>query len=56
MKTQRTNNKKGWIGTLDRAPFDETFHDLESFDEGFEVELEYNESVTIFWAACDDTC
>ena len=34
MKSRRDARKDSWIVPLDKAPFDETFHELENLEEG----------------------
>ena len=52
MKKKRS---KGWLGTLDRTPFDETFDDLENINDevfGDGACLKHlNDDSPIFWAA-----
>ena len=40
---------QGWVISLDKAPFDETFHDLENIEEG--ALLSESKRRVIFWYA-----
>ncbi len=44
----KPSDNRGWVETLDRAPFDETFHDLEDFEEWLTADRELE---SIFWVA-----